>query len=158
MVPFDWVEVHLHVKAGWRSVLKAGGEQSVTLAGTVEMQQWCAGNWDTLLLVSGSAYALSQECRLYAPFFAGPVPYINAFYGQGSGPIWLDYLRCTGNETTLMNCSHSGIGITRYYCGHDDDVGVQCPGISLFKIYMLHIHAMIQLQMNLWIFAFKVFL
>ena len=63
------------------------------------------------------------------PFFAGSVPYINAFYGQGSGPIWLDYLRCTGNETALMNCSHSGIGITRYYCGHDDDVGVQCPGI-----------------------------
>jgi len=33
-------------------VLKAGGEQCVTLAGTAEMQQWCAGNWDTLPLVS----------------------------------------------------------------------------------------------------------
>ena len=42
----------MHVKAGWRSVLKAGGEQSVTLTGTVEKQQWCVGNWDTLHLVS----------------------------------------------------------------------------------------------------------
>ena len=40
-------------KAGWKSALKACGEQSVTIVGTVEMQQWCVGNWDTLLLVSG---------------------------------------------------------------------------------------------------------
>ena len=33
-------------------MLKAGGEQSVTLTGTAEMQQWCVGNWDTLHLVS----------------------------------------------------------------------------------------------------------
>ena len=42
----------MHVKAGWRSVLKADGEQSVTLVGTAEMQQWHVGNWDTLPLVS----------------------------------------------------------------------------------------------------------
>ena len=40
-------------KAGWKSVLKACGEQSVTLTGTAEMQLWCAGNLDTLPLVSG---------------------------------------------------------------------------------------------------------
>ena len=45
------MEVQLQVKAGWRSVLKAGGEQSVTLAGTAEMQQWCAGNWDIIILL-----------------------------------------------------------------------------------------------------------
>ena len=91
-------------------------------------------------------YALSQECRLYAPFFAGPVPYINAFYGQGSGPIWLDYLRCTGNETSLLNCSHSGIGITRYYCGHDDDVGVECPGILV--VVTLSVKGMVMLLVS----------
>jgi len=61
-------------------------------------------------------------------FSAGPVPHINAFYGRGTGPIWLDSLSCTGSETNLVNCSHRGVGITSYYCGHDDDVGVQCPG------------------------------
>ena len=33
-------------------MLKACGEQSVMLTGTVEMQLLCVGNWDTLLLVS----------------------------------------------------------------------------------------------------------
>ena len=74
-------------------------------------------------------YDFEPRMQIISTLFAGPVPYLNAYYGQGSGPIWLDYLRCTGNETNLLNCSHSGIGITRYYCGHDDDVGVQCPGI-----------------------------
>jgi len=29
----------VYVKVGWRSVLKAGGEQSVVLVGAAEMQQ-----------------------------------------------------------------------------------------------------------------------
>ena len=53
---------------------------------------------------------------------------MSAFYGQGSGPIWLGHPYCTGNEVNLLNCSHSGIGITRFYCGHSNDVGVECPG------------------------------
>jgi len=46
-------------------VLKAGGEQSVTLTGTAEMQQWCAGNWDTLSLVSKNIQ-VSDEMELCA--------------------------------------------------------------------------------------------
>ena len=42
----------MHVKVGWRSVLKADGEQSVTLVGTAEMQQWHVGNWGIFPLVS----------------------------------------------------------------------------------------------------------
>ena len=33
-------------------MLKADGEQSVTTAGTAEMQMWCVDSWDTLHLVS----------------------------------------------------------------------------------------------------------
>jgi len=40
------------MKEEWRSVLKAGGEQSVTVAGTVEMHLLCAGSLDTIHLVS----------------------------------------------------------------------------------------------------------
>ena len=37
-------------------MLKACGEQSVTMVGTAEMQLWCVDNWDiTILLVSESA-------------------------------------------------------------------------------------------------------
>ena len=39
-------------KAGWKFVLKADGEQSVTIAGTAGMQMWCVDSWATLPLVS----------------------------------------------------------------------------------------------------------
>ncbi|XP_059897442.1 deleted in malignant brain tumors 1 protein-like isoform X3 [Gadus macrocephalus] len=47
-----------------------------------------------------------------------------AFYGQGKGLIWLDDLRCTGQETSLSKCKHSGLSI--HNCGHGEDVGVVC--------------------------------
>ena len=60
----------------------------------------------------------------------GAIPYSNAHFGSGSGPIWLDYLYCDGNENSLLNCSHRGIGATALLCDHSDDVGVHCPGIK----------------------------
>ena len=44
----------------------------------------------------------------------------------------------------MLNCSHSGIGIIGYYCGHDDDAGVECPGNSLTKeIYYTSTHSLL---------------
>ena len=54
---------------------------------------------------------------------------VNAFYGRGSGPIWLSNLKCVGTEWTIGNCSHSGWGVYYYYdCSryHRDDAGVKC--------------------------------
>jgi len=48
----------------------------------------------------------------------------NAFYGQGSGEIWLDDLNCVGNERSIVNCSHRGWGIEN--CSHSEDAGVKC--------------------------------
>ena len=107
---------------------KAGGEQCVTLAGTAEMQLWHVGNWDTLPLVSERITVSKSKLHGQLSLFAGSIPRASAFYGQGSGPIWLDRPYCTGNEVNLLNCSHSGIGIHRYYCSHSYDVGVECPG------------------------------
>ena len=46
----------------------------------------------------------------------------NRFSGQGE--ILLDNLGCTGRETNIWNCPHSGIKV--HNCGHGEDVGVQC--------------------------------
>lgn len=58
----------------------------------------------------------------------GAIPFSNAYFGRGTGAILIDRVSCTGREQFLANCTHSGIGITSSFCGHDDDVGVQCPG------------------------------
>lgn len=44
--------------------------------------------------------------------------------GQGSGPIFLDKVMCSGFEEKLTYCSHSGWGISN--CKHTEDAGVTC--------------------------------
>ena len=58
----------------------------------------------------------------------GAIPHQYARYGRGSGPVWLDNVRCLGNETRLLNCTHNGIAAISSYCSHIYDVGVQCLG------------------------------
>ena len=47
-----------------------------------------------------------------------------ATFGQGTGPILLDNLACTGNEARLFDCTHNGVGI--HNCIHSEDAGVVC--------------------------------
>jgi len=46
-------------------------------------------------------------------------------FGQGTGPILLDNLFCTGTQLYLTNCTHNGIG--NHNCAHSEDAGLRCP-------------------------------
>ena len=66
--------------------------------------------------------------------------YSGAYFGQGLGPIWLDSITCTGNESTIASCGHFGVNITRS-CSHSEDAGVRCyggTGIVQLKCNLIH--------------------
>jgi len=48
---------------------------------------------------------------------------------RGSGPIWMDDVVCTGNETALSDCQQVGWGQSN--CGHSEDTWVQCGNVRL---------------------------
>ena len=62
----------------------------------------------------------------------------SAGFGQGSGPIWLSNVTCTGSESTLASCGHHGVGITSH-CYHSEDIGVRCNGAKDGKICLINL-------------------
>ena len=46
--------------------------------------------------------------------------------------VWLDNVRCIGNETGLEQCSHQGIGNHLSSCDYYEDAGVYCIGMYVF--------------------------
>uniref|UniRef100_A0A8C9QQK8 Soluble scavenger receptor cysteine-rich domain-containing protein SSC5D n=1 Tax=Scleropages formosus TaxID=113540 RepID=A0A8C9QQK8_SCLFO len=47
-----------------------------------------------------------------------------AFYGRGAGTILLDNLKCSGEEGSLLECSHIPWNV--HNCDHSEDAGVAC--------------------------------
>ncbi|KAK2856304.1 hypothetical protein Q5P01_005039 [Channa striata] len=80
--------------------------------GTVCDDEWGMSNGDVVCRQLGCGHAVSTPG--------------NAHFGRGSGPIWLDNVECTGQESALTHCKHPGFGANN--CGHGEDAGVICLG------------------------------
>ena len=55
---------------------------------------------------------------------SGATARLNAVYGQGTGPILLDDVKCRGLEYRLIECPSNGIEVSN--CIHSRDAGVRC--------------------------------
>ena len=105
------------------------GGQCVMMAGTVLMPVWSANNWDMHSReVSASVVLLRVDLFLYAAFNCdtGGIPYSNAHFGAGTGPIYLDDVACTSSASQLLECSSRPI--SSHNCLHSADGGVGCEG------------------------------
>ena len=61
-------------------------------------------------------------CRMLG--YTGGTAYREAKFGRGTGVILLDDVLCTGDEKSLFDCQHRGIGVND--CSHVEDAGVRC--------------------------------
>ena len=84
------------------------------------------GEWGTVCDDGWDNTDAGVVCRQLG-FGSSGRSYRRAYFGHGSGPIWLDNIDCIGTESTLASCGHLGFGITRY-CSYREDVGVRCFG------------------------------
>ena len=66
-------------------------------------------------------------CRMLNFTSALSVP-SQKIFGQGTGPVWLDDVSCTGNESSISECRHRGWGT--HDCDHSEDAEVICGPAS----------------------------
>ena len=81
------------------------------------------GTWGTVCDDSWDLQDTDVVCRQLGYEGALSVPG-GAAFGRGTGQIWLDDVNCVGNETSLAQCSHGGLGV--HNCGHEKDAGAVC--------------------------------
>ncbi|XP_071375300.1 scavenger receptor cysteine-rich domain-containing protein DMBT1-like [Centroberyx affinis] len=77
----------------------------------------CDDDWD---LEDAQVVCREMECGTAQSAKRG------AYFGAGTGDIWMNKLKCSGAEVLLKECSHRGF--RRHDCGHHQDAGVVCSG------------------------------
>lgn len=64
----------------------------------------------------------------------GAEPRYGAFYGEGSNPIVVADLFCSGTERNLLSCRRNIFGIT--HCNDYEEAGVKCLGICITNFFL----------------------
>jgi hypothetical protein len=83
------------------------------------------GVWGTICDDNFGAEEGQVACRMLGFESSTAIVHSEAAFNQGSGPIWIDSIVCTGDESSLRDCKSSGWKPT-FNCRHLEDVGIEC--------------------------------
>ncbi|XP_030591296.1 deleted in malignant brain tumors 1 protein-like [Archocentrus centrarchus] len=107
--------------------IRLAGSGATRCSGRVEIYH--SGSWGTVCDDSWDINDANVICRhLYCGTALSATT--SAFFGQGTGQIWLDEVACSGSESSLSQCRHREFG--KHDCNHGEDAGVVCS-VSLPK-------------------------
>uniref|UniRef100_H3AH32 Neurotrypsin n=1 Tax=Latimeria chalumnae TaxID=7897 RepID=H3AH32_LATCH len=99
---------------------------SFAYEGRVEVYR--AGQWGTVCDDQWDDYDAEVVCRQLGLSSGTAKAWSRAHFGEGSGPVLLDEVQCTGNELSIEQCTKSLWG--EHNCGHKEDAGVSCTPLK----------------------------
>ena len=111
---------------------------NISSAGRLEI--FHNGTWGTVCDDGANNTMANVVCQMLGWDSGGEVKYR---FGGGTGPIWMDDVNCSENETSLFDCQHIGWGV--HNCDHSEDVGIVCSG----KLLFLYIFLILKIEVSL---------
>ncbi|XP_047659917.1 deleted in malignant brain tumors 1 protein-like isoform X1 [Tachysurus fulvidraco] len=118
----------LHITCSVRESIRLVGSGG-DCAGRLEV--FHSGSWGTVCDDSWGIEDVQVVCRQLqcGEALSNHIP---AWFGPGTGSIWLNEVECEGNETSLWNCRYQLC--EEGECGHHKDVGVVCSEFKEIRL------------------------
>ncbi|XP_030839397.1 deleted in malignant brain tumors 1 protein-like [Strongylocentrotus purpuratus] len=93
------------------------------------------GSWGTVCQYSWTSLDSEVVCRMLG--FVGAIAYSTfSSYGRGTGEVLLRWPRCSGKESSLLECDpYYDLGNTG--CGHTYDLGVSCLKMDDLRVRLV---------------------
>ncbi|XP_060564396.1 coadhesin-like [Ruditapes philippinarum] len=82
------------------------------------------GKWGTVCDDKFTELAATVVCRMLKYPWTVPRVFPPNHFKQGTLPIMLDNVVCSGSENSLIQCQHNSWGVND--CSHSEDVGISC--------------------------------
>ena len=124
-----WATIFLSVFAIFASAQQDGDVRlvggDVKNEGRVEV--YYGGQWGTVCDDSWHNIDADVVCKQLG-FEAAEQIFYRAQYGEGTGPIWIDQINCTGGASSILDCDHNKWGT--HDCTHREDAAVICKRIA----------------------------